>query len=122
MSSKVIRNTKRSNSTATCNLNEELAPTDENLQYDFNFQQANKLPNEVTIYPVSSHHVHEGMALVISYSRKFFNLTLWQLTRHTTKLKSTNISMCVRVHVLGTHVLEQTTKLTSAKLLYGQIY
>ena len=58
MSSKVIRNTKRSNSTATCNLNEELAPIDENLQYDFNFQQANKLPKEVTIYPVSSHHVH----------------------------------------------------------------
>ena len=31
---------------------EELQPIDQNLQYDFNFQQANHLPNLVNVQPV----------------------------------------------------------------------
>lgn len=44
---KVIRNTQ------TCDGLEELKPIDQNLQYDFNFQQFTVLPNEVKVYPVS---------------------------------------------------------------------
>ena len=36
-----------------CNVYEELEPIDRNLNYDFNFQQINHLPREVTILPVS---------------------------------------------------------------------
>ena len=31
-----------------------MRPIDQNLQYDFNFQQFTVLPNEVTVLPVSS--------------------------------------------------------------------
>ena len=46
--------------------------------------------------------------VVYSIAGKFggeFNLVLWRLTRRTAKLKSTNISVRVRVHVLGMRVL-----------------
>ena len=32
---------------------EELKPVDQNLQYDFNYQQFTYLPEEITVYPVS---------------------------------------------------------------------
>ena len=32
---------------------QDLAPIEKNLNYDFNFQQTNHLPNEITIQPVS---------------------------------------------------------------------
>lgn len=31
---------------------EELIPVEENVRYDFNFQQTNHLPHEVTVLPV----------------------------------------------------------------------
>ena len=34
---------------------EELKPVDQNLQYDFNYQQFTYLPEEVTVYPVSGY-------------------------------------------------------------------
>ena len=37
-----------------CNVTEELAPVDINLQYDFNFQQFTYLPREVQVLPVST--------------------------------------------------------------------
>ena len=36
-----------------CNVLEELEPIDKNLNYDFDYQQINHLPREVTILPVS---------------------------------------------------------------------
>ena len=36
-----------------CNVSEELAPIDINLQYDPDFQEFTRLPNEVTVLPVS---------------------------------------------------------------------
>lgn len=45
---RVIRNSEQ------CGGFEEVQPVDQNLQYDFNFQQFTILPNEVTIYPVSN--------------------------------------------------------------------
>ena len=44
---RLIRNTTQ------CGGLEELKPVDQNLQYDFNFQQFTILPNEVTVLPVS---------------------------------------------------------------------
>ena len=43
---RVIRNTKE------CGGLEQLKPIDQNLQYDFNFQQFVVLPEKVTLYPV----------------------------------------------------------------------
>ena len=37
---------------STCELNEELPPVDKNLQYDFDYQQANHLPEVITLLPV----------------------------------------------------------------------
>ena len=37
-----------------CDGLEQLKPIDQNLQYDFNFQQFVVLPKEVTVYPVRS--------------------------------------------------------------------
>jgi hypothetical protein len=31
-----------------------MRPVDQNLQYDFNFQQFTVLPNEITVLPVSA--------------------------------------------------------------------
>ena len=36
-----------------CGVYEELEPIEKNLAYDFNFQQANHLPREIIIKPVS---------------------------------------------------------------------
>ena len=36
-----------------CDVYEELEPIDRNLNYDFDYQQINHLPREVTILPVS---------------------------------------------------------------------
>ena len=49
--------------TAQCdNGLEELKPVDQNLQYDFNYQQFTFLPEEITVFPVSGYeyvkHVH----------------------------------------------------------------
>lgn len=43
-----------------CDGLEQLKPIDQNLQYDFNFQQFVVLPEEVTIYPVRlyQHQAH----------------------------------------------------------------
>ena len=37
----------------TCGTYQELPPIDQNLQYDFNFQQFVMLPYNVTVFPVS---------------------------------------------------------------------
>ena len=47
VSLRLIRNTEE------CGGLEEMRPIDQNLQYDFNFQQFTVLPNEVTVLPVS---------------------------------------------------------------------
>ena len=39
--------------TEQCDGLEEMKPIDQNLQYDFNYQQFTYLPEEVTVYPVS---------------------------------------------------------------------
>ena len=39
--------------TQQCGGLEELKPVDQNLQYDFNYQQFTYLPEEITVYPVS---------------------------------------------------------------------
>ena len=39
---------------STCGTYQELPPIDQNLQYDFNFQQFTMLPYSVTVLPVSS--------------------------------------------------------------------
>jgi hypothetical protein len=39
--------------TTGCNGLEELKPVDSNPSYDFNYQQTNFLPKEVTVLPVS---------------------------------------------------------------------
>ena len=46
---------------------EELEPIDRNLNYDFNYQQINHLPHEVTIMPVSQclHHKVLLMNLIV---------------------------------------------------------
>ena len=44
---KLIRDTEQ------CAGLEELKPVDQNLQYDFDYQQFTVFPNEVTVYPVS---------------------------------------------------------------------
>ena len=36
---------------------EELEPIDENLKYDFDYQQVTHLRREVLVKPVSSHHL-----------------------------------------------------------------
>lgn len=41
-----------------CDGLEQLKPIDQNLQYDFNFQQFIVLPEEVTIYPVRLYQHH----------------------------------------------------------------
>ena len=43
----------RRNQSCSQNDYEELIPIDQNLQYDFNYQQANHLPALVNIQPVS---------------------------------------------------------------------
>lgn len=48
VSLRLIRNTEE------CGGLEEMRPIDQNLQYDFNFQQFTVLPNEVTVLPVSA--------------------------------------------------------------------
>ena len=37
-----------------CEVMEELAPIDQNLRYDFDYQQTTHLPKEVTILPVGN--------------------------------------------------------------------
>ena len=44
-----------------CNVTEELAPVDINLQYDFNFQQFTFLPREVQVLPVSTSESSEQL-------------------------------------------------------------
>ena len=36
-----------------CEVMEELEPIDQNLRYDFNYQQTTHLPREITVLPVS---------------------------------------------------------------------
>ena len=55
---RLIRNTEK------CDGLEEVKPVDQNVQYDFNFQQFTVLPNEVTVYPVC-------LALVLDYYVNF---------------------------------------------------
>ena len=43
----------RKRSLDECEVNEELPPVETNLQYDFNFQQLNYLPEEIHVKPVS---------------------------------------------------------------------
>ena len=63
----MIRNTQRNNPDAQCSLNEELAPIDEDLQYDFNFQTANVLPQEIVLYRVSiSCHLYIYEVIIFS--------------------------------------------------------
>ena len=40
-----------------------MKPIDQNLQYDFNFQQFTVLPNEITVLPVSLNPCHEKYSL-----------------------------------------------------------
>ena len=48
MTLRLIRNTEE------CDGLEEMRPIDQNLQYDFNFQQFTVLPNEITVRRVSA--------------------------------------------------------------------
>ena len=43
----------RKRSLDECEVDEELPPIETNLQYDFNFQQLNYLPEEIHVKPVS---------------------------------------------------------------------
>ena len=46
---------------STCGAYQELPPIDQNLQYDFNFQQITTLPYSVTVLPVSSGFLHHSI-------------------------------------------------------------
>lgn len=58
---RLIRSTQR------CGGKEELKPVDQNLQYDFNFQQFTVLPEEITVYPVISCSVVISLRLMQYY-------------------------------------------------------
>ena len=54
-----------------CNVLEELQPIDENRRYDFNFQQATRLPKEIKILPVRTYGIYPScfiLPLITWYS------------------------------------------------------